>query len=64
MAFPIKPLPTQEEIVLPRFAVVGRPNAGKSSIDRKQLHCRSPRAALYRIHSQHDRRYGAGEAGQ
>ncbi|MGV1012838.1 MAG: ribosome biogenesis GTPase Der [Flavobacterium sp.] len=30
-AFPIKPLPTQEEIVLPRFAVVGRPNAGKSS---------------------------------
>ncbi len=30
-AFPIKPEPTQEEIVLPRFAVVGRPNAGKSS---------------------------------
>ncbi len=30
-AFPEKPLPTQEEIVLPRFAVVGRPNAGKSS---------------------------------
>ncbi|MEO8235592.1 MAG: ribosome biogenesis GTPase Der [Flavobacterium sp.] len=30
-AFPVKPLPTQEEIVLPRFAVVGRPNAGKSS---------------------------------
>ncbi|SNB19957.1 GTPase Der [Flavobacterium psychrophilum] len=30
-AFPIKPLPTKEEIVLPRFAVVGRPNAGKSS---------------------------------
>ncbi|HFG0578114.1 TPA: ribosome biogenesis GTPase Der [Flavobacterium psychrophilum] len=30
-AFPIKPLPMQEEIVLPRFAVVGRPNAGKSS---------------------------------
>jgi GTPase len=30
-AFPIKPLPTQDEIVLPRFAVVGRPNAGKSS---------------------------------
>ena len=30
-AFPVKPLPTQEEIALPRFAVVGRPNAGKSS---------------------------------
>ncbi len=30
-AFPIKPEPTQEEIILPRFAVVGRPNAGKSS---------------------------------
>jgi GTP-binding protein len=30
-SFPIKPLPTQEEIELPRFAVVGRPNAGKSS---------------------------------
>ena len=30
-AFPIKPEPTQEEIELPRFAVVGRPNAGKSS---------------------------------
>jgi GTP-binding protein len=30
-AFPIKPEPTQDEIVLPRFAVVGRPNAGKSS---------------------------------
>ena len=30
-AFPEKPLPTQEEVVLPRFAVVGRPNAGKSS---------------------------------
>ena len=30
-AFPIKPLPVQEEVVLPRFAVVGRPNAGKSS---------------------------------
>ena len=30
-AFPIKPEPTQEEVVLPRFAVVGRPNAGKSS---------------------------------
>ena len=29
--FPIKPEPTKEEIVLPRFAVVGRPNAGKSS---------------------------------
>ena len=29
--FPIKPEPTQEEVVLPRFAVVGRPNAGKSS---------------------------------
>ncbi len=29
--FPVKPLPTQEEILLPRFAVVGRPNAGKSS---------------------------------
>lgn len=31
-AFPEKPEPTQEEIALPRFAVVGRPNAGKSSI--------------------------------
>ncbi len=30
-AFPEKPLPTQEDIELPRFAVVGRPNAGKSS---------------------------------
>ncbi|WP_395062936.1 ribosome biogenesis GTPase Der [Flavobacterium sp.] len=30
-AFPVKPEPTQDEIVLPRFAVVGRPNAGKSS---------------------------------
>jgi GTPase len=30
-AFPVKPEPTQEEVVLPRFAVVGRPNAGKSS---------------------------------
>ena len=30
-AFPEKPLPVQEEVVLPRFAVVGRPNAGKSS---------------------------------
>ncbi len=30
-AFPETPLPTQEEIELPRFAVVGRPNAGKSS---------------------------------
>jgi len=30
-SFPVKPLPTQEEIELPRFAVVGRPNAGKSS---------------------------------
>jgi GTP-binding protein len=30
-AFPVKPEPTQEEIQLPRFAVVGRPNAGKSS---------------------------------
>jgi GTP-binding protein len=30
-AFPIKPEPTGEEIILPRFAVVGRPNAGKSS---------------------------------
>ena len=29
--FPNKPEPTQEEIELPRFAVVGRPNAGKSS---------------------------------
>jgi GTP-binding protein len=29
-SFP-KPEPTQEEIALPRFAVVGRPNAGKSS---------------------------------
>jgi len=31
-AFPEKPEPTQEETALPRFAVVGRPNAGKSSI--------------------------------
>jgi GTP-binding protein len=30
-AFPEKPQPTQEDIELPRFAVVGRPNAGKSS---------------------------------
>jgi GTPase len=30
-AFPVRPEPVQEEIVLPRFAVVGRPNAGKSS---------------------------------
>ncbi|NMH27603.1 ribosome biogenesis GTPase Der [Flavobacterium silvaticum] len=30
-AFPEKPEPTQEEVELPRFAVVGRPNAGKSS---------------------------------
>ena len=30
-AFPVKPEPTQEEFELPRFAVVGRPNAGKSS---------------------------------
>ena len=30
-AFPIRPEPVQEEIPLPRFAVVGRPNAGKSS---------------------------------
>ncbi|AWG23805.1 ribosome biogenesis GTPase Der [Flavobacterium kingsejongi] len=30
-AFPEKPEPTQEELELPRFAVVGRPNAGKSS---------------------------------
>lgn len=30
-AFPIKPEPSQEELELPRFAVVGRPNAGKSS---------------------------------
>jgi GTP-binding protein len=29
-SFPIKPEPG-EEIALPRFAVVGRPNAGKSS---------------------------------
>ncbi|MBC8883303.1 ribosome biogenesis GTPase Der [Flavobacterium piscinae] len=29
--FPDKPEPTQEELELPRFAVVGRPNAGKSS---------------------------------
>ncbi len=29
--FPNKPEPTQDEIELPRFAVVGRPNAGKSS---------------------------------
>ena len=27
--FPNKPEPTQEELELPRFAVVGRPNAGK-----------------------------------
>jgi GTP-binding protein len=31
MLFPVKPEPVQEEVVLPRFAVVGRPNAGKSS---------------------------------
>lgn len=30
-AFPDKPEPLQEEVPLPRFAVVGRPNAGKSS---------------------------------
>ncbi|RZK17137.1 MAG: ribosome biogenesis GTPase Der, partial [Flavobacterium sp.] len=30
-AFPEKPQPVQEEVELPRFAVVGRPNAGKSS---------------------------------
>lgn len=30
-AFPEKPEPVQEEEELPRFAVVGRPNAGKSS---------------------------------
>jgi len=30
-AFPVKPEPVQEEVALPRFAVVGRPNAGKSS---------------------------------
>lgn len=30
-AFPVKPEPVQEEVPLPRFAVVGRPNAGKSS---------------------------------
>jgi GTPase len=30
-AFPEQPLETQDEIELPRFAVVGRPNAGKSS---------------------------------
>lgn len=30
-AFPDKPESTKEEIELPRFAVVGRPNAGKSS---------------------------------
>lgn len=29
--FPVKPEPTKEEVVLPRFCVVGRPNAGKSS---------------------------------
>ena len=29
--FPVKPQPTQDEVILPRFAVVGRPNAGKSS---------------------------------
>lgn len=31
LAFPEKPEPVTEEIELPRFAVVGRPNAGKSS---------------------------------
>ncbi len=31
LAFPEKPEPDEEEVVLPRFAVVGRPNAGKSS---------------------------------
>lgn len=30
-AFPERPEPVKEEIELPRFAVVGRPNAGKSS---------------------------------
>jgi GTPase len=30
-SFPEKPQPVQEDIELPRFAVVGRPNAGKSS---------------------------------
>jgi GTP-binding protein len=30
-AFPEKPEPVKEEVLLPRFAVVGRPNAGKSS---------------------------------
>ncbi|WP_298136747.1 ribosome biogenesis GTPase Der [Flavobacterium sp.] len=30
-AFPEKPEPTKEELELPRFCVVGRPNAGKSS---------------------------------
>ncbi|WP_306353202.1 ribosome biogenesis GTPase Der [Flavobacterium sp. '19STA2R22 D10 B1'] len=30
-AFPEKPEPVKEEVELPRFAVVGRPNAGKSS---------------------------------
>ncbi|WP_298391488.1 ribosome biogenesis GTPase Der [Flavobacterium sp.] len=30
-AFPVKPEPTKEEVALPRFCVVGRPNAGKSS---------------------------------
>jgi GTP-binding protein len=30
-SFPEKPEPVQEEVELPRFAVVGRPNAGKSS---------------------------------
>lgn len=30
-AFPEKPEPVAEEVELPRFAVVGRPNAGKSS---------------------------------
>ncbi|AWI24582.1 ribosome biogenesis GTPase Der [Flavobacterium pallidum] len=30
-AFPVRPEPVQEETELPRFAVVGRPNAGKSS---------------------------------
>jgi len=29
--FPVKPQPTQDELELPRFTVVGRPNAGKSS---------------------------------
>lgn len=30
-AFPVRPEPVQDEVPLPRFAVVGRPNAGKSS---------------------------------